>query len=249
MTLSKTFRDLPEGPEMVVIPAGRFLMGSPEGEPRRDSDEGPQREVSIPAFQLGQTEVTQGLWKAVMGSNPSYFKNCGDDCPVEQVSWNDAQAFIQKLNQATGQQFRLPSEAEWEYAARAGCTTPFNVGGQCRGKIEPSEANFDGDSTYNGSSKGEVRRTTTRAGTFAANTFGLYDMHGNVWEWVQDCYGEYSRAPSNGGAVDSSSCSQRVLRGGGWYNFPQWLRSAVRNGYAPVGRSDNLGFRLARTVF
>ncbi len=248
--LSATFTANGVSFRMRAIPGGSFMMGSPASEPMRDSDEGPQRRVSVPAFQMGQTEVTQGLWQAVMGSNPSRFTSCGSDCPVEQVSWNDAQTFIQKLNQVTGQQFRLPSEAEWEYAARAGCETPFNVGGQCRSKIEASEANFDGDFTYNGSSAGVYRRQTTRTGSFAANTWGLQDMHGNVWELVEDCFGDYSSAPSNGSAVQSSNCWQRVLRGGSWVDgSPRRLRSANRIRLTPVIRDGIIGFRLARTVF
>jgi formylglycine-generating enzyme required for sulfatase activity len=231
---------------MVSIPAGSFLMGSPVSEPGRDADEGPQRRVSLAAFLLGQTEVTQGLWYAVMGRSPSHFKDCGSACPVESVSWNEIQTFIQKLNQQTGQRFRLPSEAEWEYAARAGCSTPFNVGGQCRRKIEASEANFQGDLTYNGSAKGEYRKKTTLTGSFAANSWGLYDMHGNVDEYVQDCHGKYSSAPNNGEAVNSPSCFLWVFRGGSWGSKPLYLRSANRGWGGQY--SSTTGFRLAMTA-
>jgi formylglycine-generating enzyme required for sulfatase activity len=237
------------GFEMRAIPAGSFLMGSPSDEPDRASDEGPQRRVSVRAFQMGKTEVTQGLWQAVMGSNASGFSNCGANRPVEHVSWNDVQSFIQRLNQQTGRRFRLPSEAEWEYAARAECETPFTVGEQCRSRIEVSEANFDGNYTYNGSSKGEYRNRTTPVTSFKANGWGLYDMHGNVGDWVQDCYGPYSAAPSDGSAKEESNCGRHVLRGGGWGHFPRGLRSACRSWDTPGDRGHYTGFRLARTDF
>jgi formylglycine-generating enzyme required for sulfatase activity len=225
-------------------------MGSPASEPIRSSDEGPQRQVAISAFWMGRTEVTQGQWRAVMGNNPSHFSSCGDTCPVESVSWDDIQQFLQKLNQLTGQNYRLPTEAEWEYAARAGCTTPFNLGGQCRNKVEPSEANFDGNYTYNGSSTGVYRKKTLPVGSFAANGFGLHDMHGNVWEWVQDCHADsYAGAPSDGSAVNPGACSSRVRRGGSWYiGLPRNLRAANRNSDSPDLRINSFGFRLARTA-
>jgi formylglycine-generating enzyme required for sulfatase activity len=236
--------------QMQTIPAGSFMMGSPENEVGRLPNEGPQRRVSIKVFQLGQTEVTQALWDAVMwGRNPSSFNNCGPACPVESVSWNDAQTFIDRLNSLTGQQFRLPSEAEWEYAARAGCETAFSVGGQCRSRIEASEANFNGGMTYNGSSMGENRKKTVRVGSFAPNAFGLHDMHGNVCEWVQDIWHQnYDGAPSDGSVWSAGGVpALRVLRGGSWIYGPQDLRSANRNRFTPVIRIDNAGFRIART--
>lgn len=229
--------------KMVDIPRGTFLMGSPESEPDRNPDE-KQHAVSVKAFQLGQMEVTQDLWKAVMGPNPSRFSQCGAECPVDNVNWDGAQAFIQRLNQMTGQRFRLPSEAEWEYAARAGTTAAFSTGST----LSSEQANFDGDYTYNGSTKGAYRRTTTPAGSFDANGYGLHDMHGNVWEWVQDCYGPYDRAPNDGSAFEDASCKLRVARGGSWFNAPQRSRSAQRTWDVPGGRVINTGFRLARTV-
>lgn len=239
-------------PEMQRIAAGRFTMGSPTSEKERRDNEGPQRTVSVRAFELGKTEVTQGQWKAVMGSNPSGFSQCGENCPVESVSWDDAQSYIQKLNEKTGKSYRLPSEAEWEYAARAGCESAFNVGGQCAHKIEASEANFNGDLVYNGSSQGVYRKKTTPVGSFKANNWGLNDMHGNVWEWVQDCYeNDYSKGQPNDGSAhraDDSACSDRVLRGGSWIYYPQLLRAAYRDWSTPADLSINAGFRLARTV-
>ncbi len=234
-------------PEMVVIPANSFMMGS------NDGSEKPPRRVNIRSFALGKYEVTQGQWKAVMGNkNPSHFSTCGDDCPVENVRWDDIQIYIQKLNRMTGQQYRLPSEAEWEYAARAGCTSAFNVAGQCKDRIEPGEANFDGNYTYNGSSKGKSEGKTMAVGSFNRNTFGLHDMHGNVWEWVQDCYEDDYRKgqPVDGSAHrgNDSSCSTRVLRGGSWSSGPNYLRAANRVRNSPASRSDDYGFRLARML-
>ncbi len=229
---------------MVNVPAGSFLMGSPETELHRSSDEGPQRRVTLRAFQLGQTEVTQGLWRAVMGSNPSEFKKCGPSCPVEEVTWDEAQAFIRKLNQLTGQQFRLPSEAEWEYAARAGTGTPYPWGNHA----SRDHANYGDDQCCAGFSRGRDRwEKTSPSSQFPPNAFGLHDMHGNVLEWVQDCGGPYSAGPSDGSAANTGSCSQRVRRGGAWFLAPQRLRSAARNWVLPDYRDYITGFRLART--
>ena len=230
---------------MVVIPAGSFVMGSNERE-----EEKPPRQVSFRSFAMGKHEVTQGQWKAVMGRNPSGFSDCGDNCPVERVSWDDIQQYLQKLNGMTGQQYRLPSEAEWEYAARAGCSTDFNVGGQCREKIEATEANFDGSATYKGSAKGVYREKTTAVGSFGANNWGLHDMHGNVREWVEDVWhNNYAGAPTDGSAWKSGGdSSRRVLRGGAWSSYPVGLRSAFRDRGAPDFRYGGIGFRIARTV-
>ncbi len=228
----QTFKDCAECPEMVVIPAGRFLMGSPESEPGRSGDEGPQRWVDVSRFAIGKFEVTQGQWQAVMGSNPSWFKACGANCPVETVSWNDAQEFVRRLSQLTGRTYRLPSEAEWEYAARAGASTAYSWGDR-----------FDGP-RVNGSS-----RSTVTVGLYPANAFGLHDMHGNVLEWVQDTWHDsFTGAPSDGSAwMTGGDPSRRVLRGGSWSSAPQILRSAVRNWYPPVARNGSTGFRIART--
>lgn len=236
-----------EGPAMVVIPAGEFLMGSPASEAKRDSNEGPPHPVKLKSFALGQTEVTQMQWRQVMGGDPPelYFNGC-DDCPVENVSWNDIQGFLKKLNSKTGKRYRLPSESEWEYAARAGTRTPFSTGNT----ITPEQANFDGVYTYNGSSKGRYREQTIAVGSFKPNDFGLYDMHGNVWEWVEDCWhDDYNGAPGDGSAW-TSNCAEnrRVLRGGSWNDNPRYLRSAFRYGEAPVYRGDYGGFRVARTL-
>ncbi len=205
-----------------------------------NNDEKPPHSVSIKSFALGKYEVTQGQWKTVMGSNPSRFASCGENCPVENVSWDDIQQYIKKLNASSGQQYRLPSEAEWEYAARAGTTTQYAWGDS----IGKNNANC------NGCGSEWDNKTTAPVGRFNANAFGLYDMHGNVWEWVQDCWhDDYKGAPGDGSAW-TSSCSEnrRVLRGGSWDYGPAILRSASRGRDTPDSRDGNIGFRLARTA-
>jgi formylglycine-generating enzyme required for sulfatase activity len=225
-------------PEMVEIPAGSFMMGSDETDKLAESDEKPRHEVNIQAFKMGKYEVTQGQWKAVMGSNPSYFKECGDNCPVERVSWIEVQTFIQKLNEITGHHYRLPTEAEWEYACRAGQYTQY-CGSDDVGEV----AWFDGNS----------KNKTHPVGGKQPNAFGLYDMSGNVWEWVQDCYHDkYLGAPTDGSAWDGGAedCGggdrPRVLRGGAWYVKPQGVRCADRDWTNPRYRYDDGGFRLVR---
>ncbi len=229
---------------MVYIPPGEFMMGSPDNEPRRDSDESPQHRVHLTnGYWMAETEVTQGLWKAVMGSNPSHFKACGSNCPVEKVSWDQSKEFIRRLNGlVSGGGFRLPTEAEWEYAARAGTTTPFHTG-RC---LDTNQANYDGNHPLDGCSKGEYRGTTVKVASFAPNAWGLYDMHGNVWEWVEDWHGNY---PS-GSVTDPTGPSQgtdRIRRGGSWYFRAKLCRSAYRGIFAPGFNGNDLGLRLART--
>jgi len=231
----KEFKDCADCPEMVVIPAGSFIMGSDEYE-----TEFPLRQVNIRSFALGKFEVTQVQWKAVMGSNPSHFKSCGDNCPVEQVSWNDIQQYIQKLNQKTGKQYRLPSEAEWEHAARAGTTTRYSWGND----IGRNNANCrDCDSQW-------ANKTTAPVGSFKPNAFGLHDMHGNVLEWVQDVWhANYQEAPTDSSAWTSGGDQvRRVLRSGSWGNEPRGLRSAYRSAMPLDYPSNLIGFRVARTV-
>ena len=226
--------------DMVAIPGGTFMMGSPETEKERSSSEGSQRSVTVPAFFMAKYPVTQQQWQAVMGNNPSNFK--GLNRPVENVSWNDAVAFCQKLSQKTGKNYRLPSEAEWEYACRAGTTTPFYFGET----ITTDLANYDGNQAYGYGPKGVYRQQTTDVGIFPPNAFGLYDMHGNVWEWCQDVWHEnYKGAPTDGSAWTSRGNSNlRLLRGGGWYSYPWICRSAHRIYYDPGNRSRNIGFRI-----
>ena len=226
------------GMTFVRIPAGSFMMGSPSGEAGRDSDEGPQHRVTISrSFYMQTTEVTQAQWKSVMGSNPSRFKNCGGDCPVERVRWNDAQEFIKRLNRKEGgSKYRLPTEAEWEYAARAGSTGAYCFGDN-KGQL--------GEYAWYRSNSG---RKTHRVGTRKPNQWGLYDMHGNVWEWVQDWYqkGYYSSSPGTDPLCKNSAGGRRVGRGGSWLSKAWNLRSAVRLRNLPADRNYLLGFRVAR---
>jgi formylglycine-generating enzyme required for sulfatase activity len=236
------FKDCADCPELVVIASGSFSMGSNDYD-----DEKPIHRVNIKAFAMGKTEVTQAQWLAVMGSNPSSFKECGPTCPVEQVSWDDAQQFIQRLNAKTGQRYRLPSEAEWEYAARAGTSTKYWWGDQASHEY----ANYGKDDCCGGLAQGRDKWVNTAPpAQFPANAFGLHDMHGNVWEWVEDCWHtSYTSAPSDGSAWTSNcSSTSRVLRGGSWDDYPRYLRSAVRNDDSPAFRSNIIGLRVARTL-
>jgi len=238
---TETALNLPTGAvplEMVAIPGGTFTMGSPDTEVNRDSDEGPQHEVTVPDFFMGQYEVTQAQYAAVMGNNPANFK--GDNNPVENVSWDDAQTFIQRLNSLTGKTYRLPTEAEWEYAARAGTTTPFSYGET----ITPEVVNYDGNSPYGGAPKGESRQRTIAVDSLYPNPWGLYHIHGNVWEWVEDGWHDnYNGAPTDGTAWLSSD-ELRLLRGGSWDYYAGSSRSANRDRNGRDSRIVNRGFRL-----
>ena len=224
--------------ELVLIPAGEFLMGSPANEEGRSHVEGPQHRVTITkAYYLGKYEVTKAQWEAVMGNNPSAFKGC-PDCPVEQVSWDDAQAYTKKLSEKTGRTIRLPTEAEWEYACRAGTTTPFHTGLT----ISTLQANYNGDEP-----KGENLKRTTKVGSFLPNAFGLYDMHGNVFEWCSDWHGEkyYSSSPGTDPTGPTTGEKKRVIRGGSWNYIANNSRCATRDNKFPNLEYNNLGFRLA----
>jgi formylglycine-generating enzyme required for sulfatase activity len=233
---------------MVVVPAGSFMMGSPADEAERTTDEGPQRSVTIgQPFAVGKFEVTFAEWDActAVGCNDKPSADWGRGRqPVVRVSWNDTRDYIAWISRKTGKTYRLLTEAEWEFAARAGTTTPFPTGRT----ITTDQANFDGNYTYGGSAKGQRRRKTVEVGSFPPNAFGLHDLHGNVWEWVQDCYNGYAGAPTNGSAVTSADCARRVLRGGSWYLEPGLLRSASRNAGTPDGSNIDIGFRLARMI-
>jgi formylglycine-generating enzyme required for sulfatase activity len=239
-----TFKDCDECPEMVVISAGRFMMGSPASEPGRDKEEGPQRRVTISKpFAVGKFEVTQAEWRFVLGANPSQFR--GDRNPVEMVSWDDAEAFVKNLSSKTGRPYRLLSEAEWEYAARSGATTPFHTGN----RITLGQANFNRNYTYSGTSKGDYLKRTVAVGSFAANNFGLHDMHGNVWEWVEDCWRTYQGSPKDGGVSwGGDYCERRVLRGGSWFDVPRFLRAAHRFSSTSGYRDFSIGVRVARDL-
>ncbi len=247
----ETFRDCPDCPEMVVVPAGRFRMGDLNGG-GWDSEK-PVHTVTIPQpFSIGKYEVTFAEWDACVsdggcgGYRPKGWRRGRGDRPVIYVSWKDANAYVAWLSRRTGYTYRLLSEAEWEYAARAGTTTPFHFGSS----ISTDQANYHGNGTYGSGRKGVYRQKTVPVGSFPANAFGLHDVHGNVWEWVEDCWHwSYEGAPSDGGAwTTGDNCSSRVLRGGSWYSGPKYLRAAQRSRDGGV-RSDSLGFRVARTLF
>ena len=227
--------------EMIAIPGGNFLMGSPDSEARRSTTESPQHQVTLAGFWMGKYPVTQAQYQAIMGNNPSYFK--GDNRPVENVSWHEAMEFCDRLSQKLGQHYTLPSEAQWEYACRAGTTTPFYFGDTLITNI----ANYDGNYTYANGPKGIYREKTTEVGSFPPNGFGLYDMHGNVWEWCLDHFHDsYNGAPSDGSAwVTGGNSDLRILRGGSWFSSPRLCRCAYRFTDDPNERSDfNSGFRV-----
>jgi formylglycine-generating enzyme required for sulfatase activity len=240
--------------EMVAIQGGTFKMGSPPDEAERGDHEGPQRPVTVAPFFLGKFEITQAQWRIVarwpqvahaLDAEPAHFK--GDDLPVEQVSWHDAVEFCARLSQRTGRAYRLASEAEWEYAARAGTTTPFHFGAT----ITPEIANYDGNYPYGKGAKGEYRQRTTPVGSFGvANAFGLFDMHGNVWERVQDpWHANYAGAPSDGRVWEAGGdTTLRVVRGGSWGDDARNCRSAYRS-HGDTDFSDVLvGFRVLCSV-
>jgi formylglycine-generating enzyme required for sulfatase activity/uncharacterized caspase-like protein len=226
--------------EMVQILGGTFMMGSPEAEAGRDEDESPQHQVKVPGFFMGKYEITQAQYKAIMDSNPSNFK--GEKRPVEQVSWDEAVEFCKKLNQKTGKTYRLPTEAEWEYACRARTTTPFYFGET----ITTELVNYNGNYPYASAPKGEYRQQTTDVGKFPPNSFGLYDMHGNVWEWCQDIYNSnYQDAPKDGSAwLTGKDNNIMLLRGGGWIDLARYCRSADRFCRARANRYNGVGFRV-----
>ncbi len=247
------------GMKLTLIPPGEFMMGSPKSEEGRDSDEGPQHRVRITkAFYLGVYEVTQGEYERVVGTNPSALAPEGSGSgrvwtqdtsrfPVERVSWEEAVEFCRALSalpgeRTAGREYRLPTEAEWEYACRAGTTTPFHFGGV----LDASQANCDGNHPYGTSTFGPYLERTTTVGSYSANGFGLYDMHGSVWEWCADWSdsGYYANSPTDDPPGPASG-SSRVSRGGSWRSGARYCRSANRNCYEPAHRSFSLGFRVA----
>lgn len=243
-------------PEMVKIPPGRFLMGSPTSEIGHSYYEDPQHEVRIDyTFALGKHTVTFAEWDAAIAAGAELEKP-GDQSwgrnrrPVIGVNWHDAKAYVGWLNSKLGLEgrrdaYRLPSEAEWEYACRAGTTTPFSFGAT----ISTAQANYDGTYTYDDGKVGEYRQKTTPVGSFPANSFGLHDMHGNLWEWCEDAWNDnYNGAPIDGSAWLTGDASYRVLRGGSWVTNPYQLRSANRYRYLPSNRNIIFGFRVARTI-
>ena len=250
----QVFRDIdaPWCPEMVVIPAGRFLMGSPPAEEGRDDDEGPQHFVTIAEpFALGRYPITfeeyDEFAATTMREAPSDDGWGRGRRPAINLSWDDAQDYVAWLSGQTGETYRLPSEAEWEYACRAGTTTPFHVGAT----ISTEQANYNGTlMTYGSGKQGVYRGQTMPVGAFPANAFGLCDMHGTVWEWCADSWHEnYVGAPADGSAwLEGGEQDKRVSRGGSWFEWPGALRSADRSRGKPGGRYVDEGFRVARTL-
>jgi formylglycine-generating enzyme required for sulfatase activity len=263
----------PSGIEFVWIPPGSFMMGSteaqvdqalaecrrsyPECEREQFANETPQRAVTIDGgFWMGRYQVTQGQYESVMdGGNPSYFKfqreggllEKAGDYPVENLSWDYAKEFIMNLNSKNdGYVYSLPTEAEWEYAARAGTTTAFAFGNS----LSSTQANFNGNYPYGNAAKGPYLERTTKVGSYRPNAWGLYDMHGNVWEWVEDIYQDsYTGLPTDGSAnTKSGDSTVRVLRGGSWFPYGRFTRSAVRNWFDSSewynGAISSLGFRV-----
>jgi formylglycine-generating enzyme required for sulfatase activity len=227
------------GMRFSLIPPGEFSMGSPPEEEWHRQDEILHQVTLTKPFYLGSTEVTQKQWKAVMGTEPSFC--LGDQLPVESVTWKQAEEFCHRLSRKEGVTYRLPSEAEWEYACRAGTTTPFFTGET----ISTDDANYDGRRTYGGGKKGVFRDGSIDAGSLKPNAWGLYDMHGSVWEWCRDWYGGYSRGEVTDPRGPASG-DRRVFRGGCWVNFPAVCRSANRGSDVPEGWNFHLGFRVVR---
>jgi formylglycine-generating enzyme required for sulfatase activity len=253
---------------LVQIPAGTFLMGSPKGEPERSDDEGPQHQVTLGSFLMAQTPITQAQWRAVaawqsqegerwgrqLQPAPSRFQgeqvrllegeSNTDQRPVERVSWFDAIEFCSRLSQRTGRTYSLPSEAQWEYACRAGSTTPFHFGET----ISPELANYAGSYSYANGPEGTYRQQTTEVASFPANAWGLHDMHGNVWEWCADhWHGSYKGAPTDGSAWFNPKAEEhesRLLRGGSWLDHPGSCRSASRLHPQPVSVDFHVGLRV-----
>ena len=223
--------------KLALIPAGEFMMGSPPSEIGREDDEGPPHRVRISRpFYMGKYEVTQAQYEAVMGNDPASPK--GAKSPFTGASWYDAVEFCKRLSARTGMTVRLPTEAEWEYACRAGTTTVFCFGDT----ISTDQANYNGDDAYGSGPKGVNRRKTTAVGSFSANRFGLYDMHGNVWEWCQDWYDQdYYRNSPTSDPPGPANGQYRVLRGGSWVHSPWRARSAYRGILDPERRATRAG--------
>ena len=228
-------------------------MGSPANEAGRFGDEGPQRAVAIGrAFGVGKYEVTFSEWDACVAGGGCNGYRPNDQGwgrgrqPVINVSWDDAKAYVAWLSRRTGQAYRLLSESEWEYVARAGTTTPFHFGAT----ITAQQANYDATRAYGNGPTGIYRQRTVAVGEFPANAFGIHDMHGNVWEWVEDCgHGDYTGGPTDGTAwVTTCTAASRVLRGGSWDLSPGFVRSAYRGRYSSGLRNVVIGFRVARTL-
>ncbi|MES1200603.1 MAG: formylglycine-generating enzyme family protein [Pseudomonadota bacterium] len=237
---------------MVIVPAGSFAMGSPTSEAGRADDEGPQHPVTLHSFALGAFEITFAQWFACVddgGCNdyrPADYRAGQENHPAINISWRDAQAYVRWLSRKTGRPYRLPSEAEWEYAARAGSTAPYPWGDHA----DHAFANYGADACCAGAASGrDVWIETAPVGSFPANAFGLHDMHGNAWEWVADCYHvNYAGAPNSDASWDAVPCNTRILRGGSWLFGPRAMRSAARKTHPDDVRTGSLGFRVALSL-
>lgn len=230
---------------MVFIPAGEFEMGSPLEELKRDDDEAQHRIKLTKPFYMGKFEVTQMQYRVIMTDNPSKFD--GDNLPVDNVNWYEAARFIKRLNDKTGLKFRLPSEAEWEYACRAGTTTAFNTGTT----IDSDFANYDATAPYADGIIGKELKRTNKVGSYPANAFGLYDMHGNVWEWCSDVYDKnyYKVTPTfDPTGPQEQEGGDRVIRGGAWNEKAHKCRSADRNNRSPKANQPIIGFRVVLDI-
>ena len=258
----REFRDCPSCPEMVVIPAGRFLMGSPASEGRSSYGEGPQHRVTVKSFALGQYEVTFDEWDACVrgggcdGYRPGDYGWGRGARPVIHVNWEDARAYVRWLSRETGESYRLPSEAEWEYAARGGTTTSRYWGdsssfqcGHANGADASLKRVYPDWAVKAVAACDDGAAGTTPVGSYSANAFGLFDVLGNVREWTADCWHEsYRGAPADGSPWRGGDCGRRALRGGSWYRLPWMLRSADRGRWTTGSRAPEAGFRVARTL-
>jgi formylglycine-generating enzyme required for sulfatase activity len=227
------------GMVLVAVRPGSFMMGSPESEPGRNDDELLHRVTLSRLFYIGQHEVTQAEWMRVMGSNPSHFGSC-ERCPVEQVDFYQVNDFLSRINAGTSaMRFRLPTEAEWEYACRAGTSTPFNTGAQ----LTTAQANIDSRYSAADVDDGAAYDKTLPVGKFPPNAWGLYDMHGNVWEWTNDWYGQYNpRQDTDPNGPEAGL--KRVIRGGSWHFDPDSARCGLRYTHSPQDKGYSLGFRV-----
>ncbi|MGB0750260.1 MAG: SUMF1/EgtB/PvdO family nonheme iron enzyme [Magnetospiraceae bacterium] len=237
------FRDCPHCPEMVVIPPGVFRMGDLQG--TGEADEKPATSIDLgTAFAMSRFEITQDRWKAIMGTTPSF--NAGPNTPVEGITWHDAQAFAEKLSRDTGQTYRLPSEAEWEYAARAGSETAYSWGDTA----DHAQANYGKDACCGGYAEGADQwEKAAPAGSFPANAFGLQDMLGNIWEFTLDCWQDgHDGVPTDGTARPGQDCSYVVVKGGSWLEPPDKIRAAERKAFSKSGRNATIGFRVVREL-
>jgi formylglycine-generating enzyme required for sulfatase activity len=247
-----SFKECDRCPELVVVPAGKLTMGSPRHEPDRSPEEGPQHTVIFAKpFAVGRFAVTFEEWDACVAAGGCDGHVPSDEGwgrgrrPVINVSWYDAKAYVAWLSRSTGVDYRLLSEAEWEYVARAGTTTPFWWGAS----LSTVRANYNGSVVSAANSAGEYRRETVPVNTFEPNPWGLYQVHGNVYDWVEDCFNEtYQGAPSDGSAWTTGDYHRRGHRGGSWFSNPWALRSAARNRNFSLTRFDFIGFRVARSL-